>query len=131
MAPVSAASGSGASATTDDTIFGVPKWALAVAAGGLVAAGVAYYVLSSSKPGKKKDGKKKGKKGSAKSTASNASSTTSTPSKQETTPKVTVKDVGAEEDALVRPDVGLAVSFIMFIETSDLQAMLRVMKSFL
>ena len=119
MAPISAASVDGASAATDDTIFGVPKWALAVAAGGLVVAGVAFYVLSSSKPGKKKDGKKKGKKGSSKSAASNASSTTSTPSKQETTSKVTLKDVGAEEDDLVTIDpskpvllVGLSVRVV-------------------
>jgi hypothetical protein len=97
MAPITASSVDAGSATTDDTIFGVPKWALAAAAGGLVVAGVAYYVLSSSKPGKKK----KGKKGSTKSTASNASSTTSTPSKPTTAPKVTLKDVGAEEENLV------------------------------
>ena len=31
---------------TDDTIFGMPKWAVAATAGGVVALGLAYYVLS-------------------------------------------------------------------------------------
>ena len=122
MAPISAASVDGASAATDDTIFGVPKWALAVAAGGLVVAGVAFYVLSSSKPGKKKDGKKKGKKGSSKSAASNASSTTSTPSKQETKSKVTLKDVGVEEDDLVIIDPSCPVSWSFSKGSLSLQA---------
>ena len=51
MAPTTAAAtvaSSGSSTpASDDTLFGVPKWALAVAAGGVVAAGVLYYVLSS------------------------------------------------------------------------------------
>ena len=51
MAPTTTAatvaSSGNSTPATDDTLFGVPKWALAVAAGGVVAAGVLYYVLSS------------------------------------------------------------------------------------
>ena len=51
MAPTTAAAtvsnSGGSTPAPDDTLFGVPKWALAVAAGGVVAAGVLYFVLRS------------------------------------------------------------------------------------
>jgi hypothetical protein len=47
MAPTVSPAPSATGSSADDTLFGVPKWALAVAAGGVVVAGVAYYILSS------------------------------------------------------------------------------------
>ena len=62
VAKPSIAGGATSTVSSDDTIFGVPKWALAVAAGGVVAIGLAYYVLSAPDGTSKKSGKKKKEK---------------------------------------------------------------------
>jgi len=41
------------SPVSEDTIFGVPKWAVLAATGGVLVAGVAYYILKDSEPKKK------------------------------------------------------------------------------
>jgi len=87
---------------TEDTVFGIPKWALAVAAGGVVALGLAYYVLSAPDGNGAKGGKRKKDK-STKTKTSDSTSKTATPSKakeKEQTKdesKVLVEDVGEEE----------------------------------
>ena len=105
-----AAKPSGLSATTatssDDTIFGIPKWALAVAAGGVVALGLAYYVLSAPDDTSAKAGKRKKEKSTKNKTPSGSktNSTTATPSKEKEKDqlkeenKVTIEDVGEDED---------------------------------
>ena len=92
---------------SDDTIFGVPKWALAVAAGGAVALGLAYYVLSAPDDSSdKKSKRKKDKVSKSKSADSKSNSTSTTPEKvkektlkkEET--KVVVEDVGEDEETV-------------------------------
>lgn len=54
MAPIVTSSGGvNPSPGAEETIFGVPKWAVLAATGGLVVAGVAYYILKDNKPKKK------------------------------------------------------------------------------
>ena len=93
---------------SDDTIFGVPKWALAVAAGGAVALGLAYYVLSAPDDNStKKSKRKKDKLSKNKSDDSKSNSTTTTPEKaKDKTPKkeenkVSVEDVGEDDEEVV------------------------------
>jgi hypothetical protein len=93
---------------TDDTIFGIPKWALAVAAGSAVALGLAYYVLSAPNEKGKKGGKRKKDKSTKNKATSDStvSSTTSTPVKPKEKGqkvdenKVIVEDVGEEEEVV-------------------------------
>ena len=93
---------------TDDTIFGVPKWALAAAAGGVVALGLAYYVLSAPDDNSTKKSKRKKDKSSKKrSEDSKSNSTTTTPEKaKDKTPKkeenkVSIEDVGEDDEEMV------------------------------
>jgi len=94
------------SSNTDDTIFGIPKWALAVAAGSAVALGLAYYVLSAPDEKAKKGGKRKKEKSTKNKATSNStsSSTTATPVKAKENDqkkdenKVLVEDIGDEEE---------------------------------
>ncbi len=54
MAPiVSSSGGVSPSPGSEETIFGVPKWAMLAATGGLIVAGVVYYVLKDPRPKKK------------------------------------------------------------------------------
>ena len=95
-----------AAASSDDTIFGIPKWAFAVAAGGVVALGLAYYVLSAPDDASAKAGKRKKDKSTKNKTpsGSKSNSTTATPKKakekdqKKDENKVTVEDVGEDED---------------------------------
>ena len=125
VTPVGAAQKTLASATkpvisetatsTDDTIFGIPKWALAVAAGGVVALGLAYYVLSAP-DGNDTKGSKRKKDKSTKNKTSNSTSSSKTatpvktkekePSKNEN--KVLVEDV--EDEEMVRIPVKILVT---------------------
>ena len=93
---------------TDDTIFGVPKWALAAAAGGVVALGLAYYVLSAPDDNSAKKSKRKKDKLSKKGADdSKSNSTTTTPEKaidktsKKEEHKVSVEDVGEDEEEMV------------------------------
>ena len=95
---------------SDDTIFGVPKWALAVAAGGVVVLGLAYYVLSApDDSSNKKSKRKKDKVSKNKADDSKSNSTITTPEKskeqihkkEET--KVSVEDVGEDDEETVFP----------------------------
>lgn len=81
----------------DETLMGVPRWALAAAAGGLLAAGLTYYFMSSGKE-KKKGGKKKGKKGEGQKP--DVSTPSSTPSKKQTA--VSIEDLPDDEDDLLK-----------------------------
>ena len=89
---------------TDDTIFGMPKWAVAATAGGVVALGLAYYVLSAPDDKKFSGAKsKKNKSAKIKNSESTSSSTTTTPVKSKKNEaktdesKVVIEDVGEEE----------------------------------
>lgn len=103
-----------AAASSEDTIFGVPKWALAVAAGGVVFVGLAYYVLSAPSDGNSKGGGsklKKPKKVNTPSGGSKTGSTGATPTKKnDVTLKkdehnVTIEDVGEDEETVSKhPD---------------------------
>ena len=95
---------------SDDTILGVPKWALVAAAGGVVALGLAYYVLSApDDSSNKKSKRKKDKVSKNKADDSKSNSTTTTPEKskekiqkkEET--KVSVEDVGEDDEETVFP----------------------------
>ena len=94
--------------STNDTIFGIPKWAFAVAAGSAVALGLAYYVLSAPDEKGKKGGKRKKDKSTKNKATSDStvSSTTSTPVKLKEKGqkvdenKVIVEDVGEEEEVV-------------------------------
>ena len=89
---------------SDDTILGVPKWALVAAAGGVVALGLAYYVLSApDDSSNKKPKRKKDKLPKNKADESKISSTKTTPEKVVKSPKkdetkVSVEDVGEEDE---------------------------------
>lgn len=54
MAPiVSSTGGANPGQGVDDTVFGLPRWAVLAATGGILVAGVAYYVLKDPAPKKK------------------------------------------------------------------------------
>jgi hypothetical protein len=54
MAPVVSSSGGvSPGQPSDDTIFGLPRWAVLAATGGVLVAGVAYYILKDPAPKKK------------------------------------------------------------------------------
>ncbi len=56
MAPIVSSSGAvNPSQGVDDTLFGLPRWAVLAATGGVLVAGVAYYILKD--PTTKKKGK--------------------------------------------------------------------------
>ena len=115
VTPVGAAHGSLTAATkpvisettsnADDTIFGIPKWALGVAAGGVVALGLAYYVLSAPDGKAKKGGKRKKEKSTKNKSVSDSasSSTKATPVKakdKQDENKVLIEDIGDEEETV-------------------------------
>jgi len=102
---------------TDDTIFGVPKWALAAAAGGVVALGLAYYVLSAPDDNSAKKSKRKKDKLSKKGADdSKSNSTTTTPEKaidktsKKEEHKVSVEDVGEDEEEMPQDPLAKAMS---------------------
>ena len=117
MAPTISAAGQGSlsavvkpsdisASPSDDTIFGIPKWAFAVAAGGVVVLGLAYYVLSAPEDSSAKASKRKKDKSSKSKIplGSKSNSTSTTPQKskeiiqQKDQNKVTVEDVGEDEE---------------------------------
>ena len=82
----------------------MPKWAVAATAGGVVALGLAYYVLSAPDDKKSSGAKsKKNKSAKIKNSESTSSSTTTTPVKSKKNEakinesKVVIEDVGEEE----------------------------------
>lgn len=79
----------------EDEVLGLPKWAWAAIAGGVITAGLAIYIFAGGDDTKKKKGPKLAKnKKSDGATNKSISSAKSTPSK---TNKVKVQDVPEEE----------------------------------
>jgi len=81
---------------SDEEVFGLPKWAWAAIAGGVVTAGVLYYIFAGD-DGNKKKSKKEKKKGTAASSSSPPSAKTTPISSAKATPSKTVKNVTVED----------------------------------